>query len=160
MAANFDSYLDVDVEAIERPTPPPIGHWLATIKSHKTAERDYDKANGGPKTPVVELMLALNAPYDDAVEWAEANGADVNVHIGKAFPKDYRLNDEGGPFQLRQIGEVACELPVTGLKLRDLLEHLHGQQVKVYMDHRAGKEGSPQEGQFFPNITKVLSAKE
>lgn len=157
MAANFDSYLDVDVESIERPTPPPIGHWLATIKSHKTAERDYEKASGGPRTPVVEISMVLNAPLDDAVEWAEANGADPQIHIGKLQTKDYRLNDEGGPYQLRQIAEVACQLDVKGLKLRDVLNQLHGQQVKIYMDHRAGKEGSSNEGQFFPNVTKIMA---
>lgn len=154
MAANFDAYLDIDVETIERPSPPPIGHWLATIKSGKGKEVNYGE--GKDKTPVYELTLTLNSPYEDAIQSAEENGTDANTYNNRLVTRDYTLNEEGGTFALRQVAEVACELDTKGLKLRDVLAQLPGQQVKIFIDHRAGK--GDREGQFFANVKQVLKA--
>lgn len=148
MAANFDSYLDVPVESIERPLPPPIGHYFATIKKYATAERNFGE--GREKTPVVELTFALTSPDTDAVD----AGADDATCRGKVVTKDYELSDAQGQFALRQLAEDTLQLPTKGLSLRDVLSQLPNQDVKVAVDHRAGK--GDREGQFFPVVKKVL----
>lgn len=155
MAANFDSYLDVDVESIERPTPPPIGHWFASISGYKTQERNYGE--GKEKTPVCELSFKLTGADDDAVASAEETGVDPQAYINRTVTRDYTLNEEGGVYGLRQVGEAAAKVDVKGLKLRDMLNALKGHDVKLYIDHRMGKPGSAQEGQAFANVTKVLA---
>lgn len=151
MAVNFDSYLDVEVDTIERPLPPPIGHYFATIKSWKTAERAYDKESG-VKTPVVQIDFALTSPDTDVDESMLPEKGVAN----RVVNNDYTLNEPMGIFQLRQLAEETCKLPVKGLKLSDMLPMLIGQPVKLYLDQRAGKGST--EGQFFPQVKKVLPA--
>lgn len=151
MAANFDSYLDVDVESLEAPKPPPAGHYFAEIKSWKTAERDYDKAEGGAKTPVVEISLKITGPDSD-IDPDEQSAADACN--GRVVSYDYQLNDEYGTFKLRELGEKVCNLPVKGLRLSDLLPMLIGQNVRVLMAQRAGK--GAREGQFFPQVKGII----
>lgn len=150
MALDFSKYLDVDVESVPKTLPSvPGGHWFATIQSWKGAERDYDKASGGPKTPVVELTFKLTSPDSD-VEDEEA----AQRSIGKLATKDYNLADGSGQTMLRNLAEDTLSLDVKGLHFSDVLDALKGQEVKVFNNPRAGKE----EGQFYTNITKVLSA--
>jgi hypothetical protein len=152
MAANFDKYLDVDVESIEKPEPPPIGHYYVDIKDWKTGERDYDKSNGGPKTPVAELQFVNFEPSDDVdPSDLEAWGRDLSKVRGT---KDFRIaGDEA--FGIRAVGENICGINVKGLKLRDLLNELKGQRVKVATSHRVDKND---ENNVYLNIDKVLKA--
>jgi hypothetical protein len=152
MPLDLSKYLSVDVESIPKSIPSlPLGHYFASIKSWKGAERDYDKASGGPKTPVVELTFKITGASDD-VEFGDgfAEGSEVN----KTVTKDYSLNDPDstGQVMLRRLAEETCKLPVQGLQLSDLLPMLIDQEVLVYNEPRPGKE----EGQFFANIKKVL----
>lgn len=153
MAANFDSYLNVEVESLEFPSPPPAGHYFANIISWKTAERDFDKANGGAKTPVAEVSFKITSPDSD-VDPDEATAAQAS--IGRVVTYDYQLNDAFGTAKLRELGEKVCNLPVKGLRLGDLLPMLLNQPVRVLMAQRAGV-GS-REGQFFPQVKGVISA--
>lgn len=149
MALDFSKYLDVQVDTIERPSPPPVGHYFATIKSWKTGERDYAKASGGPKTPVVELTFSLTSPDTDIDEaLLPANGI-----ANRLVQKDYSLNEENGQFQLRFLAEETCHLDVKGLSLADLLPQLNGQEVKLYLEQRAGQDDA-----MFPVVKKVLAA--
>ena len=68
MALSFDKYLHVEVDSIEAPTAPPLGHYFATFQSWKGQERDYNKATGGPKTPVCEVTFKITSPDEDAEE--------------------------------------------------------------------------------------------
>lgn len=150
MALDFSRYLDVPVDTLEAPKPPPIGHYFATIKSWKGAERDYDKATGGPKTPVVEVFFSLTSPDEDVEEDLLPKGG----VSGKLVSRDYTLNEESGTYQLRFLAEETCGLPTKGLSLGDTLAMLPGQEVRVQIGHRAGQD----EGQFFPKVLKVISA--
>jgi|SRR6185312_1976084 len=150
MALDFSKYLDVDVESVPKTLPSvPGGHWFATISGWKGAERNYDKATGGPPTPVVELTFKLTSPDSD-VEDEEA----AQRSIGKLATKDYNLADGSGQTMLRNLAEDTLGLDVKGLHFSDVLDALKGQEVKVFNNPRAGKE----EGQFYTNITKVLGA--
>lgn len=146
MSADFSKFLHVSAEAIERPKPLPLGHYFATIKSYKTAERDFDKANGGPKTPVVELSFAITSPDTDVEDF------DPAMLKGAPPTKDYKLPDQ--MYMIRELAEKACDLPVKGLEFIDVLDALKGQEVKVFNEPRPGRE----EGEFFTNIKRVLSA--
>lgn len=150
MALDFSSYLNVAVESIEQPKAPPIGHYFATIKDWKAAERNYNKASGGAPVPVVQIDFLLTSPDDD-VDPSELPKGGIK---GRVVNKDYTLNDEFGPAALRALAEKTCALDVKGLNLSDLLPQLKGQEVKVYLEQRAGQE----EGQFFSVVKKVLSA--
>lgn len=152
MAVDYSKFLDVEVENIEAPKPPPVGHYHATIKSHKVAERNYDKATGGAPTPVVELTFALTSPGDDV----DTDLLGEDGLKGKLVSRDYRLSgdDGAGLHQLRKLGEETCGLAVKGLRLGDMLPSLIGQEVQVYVEHRAGSE----EGQLFTQVKKVLPA--
>lgn len=149
MAANFDSYLDIPVESIERPAPPPVGHYFATIKKFQPMERNFGE--GREKTPVIELTFALTSPDTDATE----EGANEDTCRGKTVTKDYELGDPQGQFALRQLAEETLNLPVKGLSLRDVLAQLPNSEVKLFIDHRQGK--GEREGQFFAQVKKVLS---
>lgn len=154
MALDFSKYLNVSAEEIPTSIPSlPLGHYHADVQGWKGAERDYDKANGGPKTPVVEVSFKITGADDD-VEFNDAfpSGSEV----GKVVSRDYSLNDpdRAGQVMLRRLAEETLGLDVKGLELSDLLEAMKGQSCKVYNEPRAGKE----EGQFFPNIKKILPA--
>ena len=151
MALDFSSYLNVEVDTIEAPKTPPLGHYFADFTSWKGAERDYNKASGGPKVPVVEVTFKITCPDDDATE-EDADGAEKAV--GRLVTKDYTLNDEAGMYALRRLTGETCGVDTKGLALQDALDACKGSQVKVFNQPRAGKE----EGQFFVNITKVLPA--
>lgn len=149
MAKDFSNYLNASMDDVPAVLPSiPGGMWFADIIDWKTGERDYDKANGGPKTPVVELHFKLTAA-DEGVE-------DGDNSVGRTVTKDYTLNDpdKRGQIMLRQVAEKACALDTAGLDLVDVLDALKGQSVRVFNEPRPGQE----EGQFFPKITKVLSA--
>ena len=148
MAANFDSYLDVEIESIDAPKPIPEGHYFADIKSWKTTEVEYQK---GTKTPIVQLDFRITGPDDD-VEMdlmPEGNG------VGRIVNRNYTLNDENGPFMIRKLAEETCQLDTKGLKLKDVLPQLIGQPVKVHIKHRMG---GPDGDQAFPQVDKVLPA--
>lgn len=149
---DFSAYLGVKVDDIEAPKPLPLGHYYATFKSWKGAERDYDKANGGPKTPVVELTFSLDEPCDD-VEPEELPDKGVN---GRIVTKDYQLNDEIGLNGLKLFTSKACGVDTKGLDLGDALDACLSSTVKLFNEPRPGKE----EGQFFPNIRRILDASE
>lgn len=155
MAQDFSRYLDVDVDSIPKSVPSlPLGHYFADITAWKGAERDYDKASGGPKTPVVEITFKITGADDD-VEFIDG-GMSPGSEVGKTVTKDYTLNDpdKTGQVMLRRLAEETCQLDVKGLALTDVLDALKGQPVKVYNEPRAGKE----EGQFFTSIKRVLPA--
>jgi hypothetical protein len=148
MALDFSKFLDVDVSNIEAPKPIPVGHYFATIKGWKGAERDYAKATGGAKTPVVELTFSITGPDEDVDE----DDLPPKGVSGRLVQRDYSLNEESGVYALRRLGEETCGLDVKGLHLSDLLDALKSQEVKLYIEQRAGAE----EGQFFPQVKKVL----
>ncbi len=151
--AAFDSYLKIDMADVPKSVPSlPGGHWFATISGWKTAERNYDKATGGPPTPVVEISFRVTGADDDVDTTALPAGGGV----GKILTKDYRLNDpdKTGQVMLRRLAEETCGLPVKGYDLESLLDALKGSEVKVFNVPRPGQE----EGQFFPNVTRVLPA--
>lgn len=155
MALDFSKYLDVDAESIPKSIPSlPGGHFHADIAGWKTGERDYDKASGGPKTPVVEISFKITGADTD-VEFLDG-GMTPGSEVGKVVSRDYTLNDpdKTGQVMIRRLAEDTCNLPVKGLHLTDVLDALKGQPVKVFNEPRAGKE----EGQFFSNIKKVLPA--
>lgn len=150
MTADFSNYLKVPMSEVPKTLPSlPNGHFFATIKSWKTAERYYDKENPKKSTPVVELTFTITAPDSDVDEDLLPNGK-LPVNIGT---RDYNLA-EGGSTNIRNLAEDTLDLDVKGLDLEDTLNALKGQECKVYNEPRAGKE----EGQFYTNIKKVLSA--
>jgi len=152
MALDFSKYLGVEVDSIPKSIPSlPGGHYHADVQGWKGAERDYDKANGGPKTPVIEVSFKITAADDDVEFPADfSEGSEV----GKVVTKDYRLNDadKAGLVMLRRLAEDTCGVSVKGLALPDMLDAMKGSSVKVWNDPRPGQE----EGQFFTNIKKVL----
>lgn len=150
--ADFSSYLNVKVETIERPSTPPLGHYFAVVQGWKTAERFYE-GKGGPASPVVEVTFKITSPDSDAVD-EDASAAEKAV--GKLATKDYGLKDEGGLYGLRRLVGETCGVDTKGLSLEDGLDAIKGSEVKIYNQPRQGKE----EGQFFTNITRVLSASE
>lgn len=153
MALDFSRYLKVEVDSIEAPTAPPIGHYFAKVQSWKGQERDYDKATGGPKTPVVEVTFKITAPDQDAEEEDPIGAAKA---VGRLVTRDYSLTDESGMYALRRLTGETCGIDTKGLDLSDALDACKGSDVKVYNVPRAGRE----EGQFYSNITKVLPAQD
>lgn len=151
--ANFDSYLNVSVEDIKRPEAPVEGHYFADAIKWKTREVNYGE--GKEKTPVVTVDFKITGPDGDAREAAESEGVDADKFTGRVVNRDYTLNEDGGQFGLRQLGEFACGVDVKGLRLSDMLDAVRGQPVLLYIDRRADKNN---EGQFFPNVKKVLPA--
>lgn len=150
---DFSAYLHVSMDDIPETTPTlPGGHYFATITTWKTAERDFDKATGGAKTPVVEISFRITGADDDI----EADDLPPGGGVGKLVTRDYRLNDgdKAGLTQLRRLATVTCQLDTKGLELPDVLDLLKGQEVKVYNVPRPGRN----EGEFFANITQVLPA--
>jgi len=145
---DFSSYLSKSVDDIEAPKPLPGGHFLATFKSWKGAERDYDKANGGPKTPVVELTFNQLQPDEDVEDELPSGLSNM------AVTKDYRLNDDVGLFGLKRFASETCDVDTKGLDLNDALDACLGSTVKLFNEPRPGQE----EGQFFTNIKRVLKA--
>lgn len=143
---DFSKYLNAKVENFERPKPLPLGHLFANIRGWKTAERDFDKANGGPKTPVVELAFSITGPDDDVEGW------DPEMAKGPPATKDYKLPDQ--IYMIREIADKHLGLDTKGLELEDVLNAMKGQQVKVFNEPRLGRE----EGEYFTNIKKVLPA--
>lgn len=150
MALDFSRFLKVNVDDIPKTLPSlPGGHFYATIKSWKGAERFYDKENPKKGTPVIELTFTINSPSDDVDESQLLDGK-LPVSIGT---RDYNLA-EGGSTHLRNLAEDTLGLDVKGLELEDILDAMRGQECLVYNEPRAGKE----EGQFYTNLKKVLPA--
>lgn len=149
--ADFSKYLKTSMDDVPKSIPSlPRGHFFASITGWKTGERNYDKATGGPPTPVVELGFRITGTTED-VE-VEGNWE------GKLASKDYTLNDpdKAGQTLIRRVAEVTCDLDVKGLELEDVLDALKGQDVVIFNEPRPGQE----EGQFFTKITKVLPVRE
>lgn len=156
MALDLSRYLDVPVEDVSKTIPfLPLGHYFADVSGWKGAERDYDKASGGPKTPVVEVSFKITGADED-VEFGE--GSIEGAEVGKTVTKDYRLNDpdRAGHSMLRRLAEDTIGIPIKGLHFSDMLDAMKGGSVRVYNDPRPGQE----EGQFFTNIKKVLPAED
>lgn len=156
MALDLSKYLDVPVESVAKVVPVlPGGHFFADVMGWKGGERDYDKADGGPKTPVVEVSFKITGADDD-VTFGEA--FEQGKEVGKIVTRDYRLNDPDGAGKtyLRNLAEDTCGIAIKGLHFTDMLDAMKGSSVKVYNEPRPGKE----EGQFFVNIKKVLPANE
>lgn len=152
MALDLTKYLDVPVESVSKIIPSlPGGHFFADVQGWKGVERDYDKANGGPKTPVVEVTFKLTGADEDVTF---TDDFPEGTEQGKTVTKDYRLNDpdKAGHTMLRRLAEDTCGIPTKGLHFADMLDAMKGSSVKVFNDPRPGQE----EGQFFPNIKKVL----
>jgi len=156
MALDLSKYLDVPVESVAKVVPVlPGGHFFADVMGWKGAERDYDKADGGPKTPVVEVSFKISGADED-VTFGE--GFEPGTEAGKIVTRDYRLNDPDGAGKtyLRNLAEDTCKIQIKGLHFTDMLDAMKGSSVKVYNEPRPGKE----EGQFFVNIKKVLPVDE
>ena len=147
--ADFSNYLDVPVEDIEAPLPPPDGHYFATIKAWTQREVDF-KQGDGPQA-VISLLFTLTSPDTDVDETALPKGGVA----GKLVSRDYSLSDGSGQSMLRTLGEDTLDLPVKGHSLRDLLNMLPSQEVKVFIQQRAGKGAN--EGKFYADVKKVLA---
>jgi hypothetical protein len=148
MPQDFSKYLGVEVDTIERPAAPPTGHYFGKFQSWKGAERFYE-GKGGPATPVIEVTLKCTGADEDAME-EDASAAEKAVN--RLFTKDYQLNDEAGLFALRRLTSETCGVDTKGLALGDALDACKNSDIKFHQQPRAGKE----EGQFFPNVTKIL----
>jgi hypothetical protein len=149
MALDFSRYLDVDVADIPKVLPSvPGGHFFATIQSWKGDERDYAKATGGPKTPVIELTFKFTGADEDVEE------TDQSTYMNKLATKDFDLSN-GGQTILRNFAEDTLGLDVKGLHFRDVLDALKGQEVKVFNEPRPNPNV---EGQYFTNIKKMFAA--
>lgn len=147
---DFGKYLSVELDTVEKPKPLPVGHFLSTFKSWKGAERDYDKANGGPKTPVVELTFTNLEACDDV------EPSDLPTDYDKKLvTKDYQLNDPNGLWNLKKFADETCGADTTGLNIEDALDACKGSQVKLFNDPRPDKK---QEGVFYDNIVRVMKA--
>lgn len=153
MALDLTKYLDVAVESVSKVIPSiPAGLFFAEFQGWKGAERDYDKKDGGPKTPVVEVTFKLTGPADDSVEFSE--DFPEGTEVGKLVTKDYRLNDpdKAGHTYMRRLCEDTCKVQTKGLHFTDMLDAAKGSGVRILNEPRPGQE----EGQFFANIKKVL----
>jgi hypothetical protein len=147
---DYSEYLNVNVEDIEEPLPPPTGHYSGTIKSFRTRDIDYNSGDG--PLPHLTMDIQLGGPLDDVDTDAMPKGGVK----GKLVSKDYRLDNGEGQSQIRKLAEKELGLAVQGLQLSDLIrEHLPKQEVIVQMDQREGK--GEREGQFFPIVKKILS---
>ncbi len=152
MALDFTKYLSVQVDTIEAPRAAPLGHYFADFMSWKGAERDFDKASGGPKTPVVELTFKITGADTDAEEQDPDGAAKA---VGKLVTRDYTLSEESGLFQLRRFTSDICGVDTKGLELDHALDACKGTTVKVFNEPRADKRN---EGVFFNNITRIFPA--
>jgi hypothetical protein len=150
--ADFTKFLKVKVEDIEAAPCPPAGHYFANIKSWKTDEKSYDKSSS-TKTPVVTLFFVLVSPDDDVEESELPEGGCASFG---PVTRDYTLSEANSLNSLRKVGEMACEIDAKGLDLEDLLNAMRGQQVKLFMEQRAGTGDNADV--FYPKVSKVLSA--
>jgi hypothetical protein len=148
MALDFSRYLDVPVDEITQPKPLPAGTYFATIVKHENREVEFEK---GTKTPVTTISFRLTASDEDVDPDLLPEGGGV----GRIVTKDYRLNDPDrqGQWALRRLGEETLGLPGKGKHLSDLINEFVHQECKVFNQPRPNKN---EEGQFFPNITRVL----
>lgn len=154
--ADFSRYMDVQMEAVSAQKALPAGHYLATFTGFKTGERVFSADEGA--VPLLTLQFKTVNPTDDIDQ--EQLGEDGG--IGVLVSKDYRFNNpakngkvEGGAHeQVRKIATDMMGLDIKGLSLGDTLAAMKGSVVKVHTEPREYK------GDFFNNITKVLSADE
>jgi hypothetical protein len=147
MAVDFTNYLSAPIESFEAPKAPPVGHWFASIKDYKVAERDFKVRKG----VVCTLSFTLTGPDSDVTEpFSEADMKRTRIE------RDYAL-DGDNPQQhvLRGIAEQQLGLPVAGLSLGEVLEAMKGHDVKLQLDHRFDNDGNA-----WPQVKKVLSAHE
>lgn len=146
---DYSEYLDVPMEDIEEPLPPPMGHYLAVIKPHRTQDIDYNQGDG--PAPHITIPFALKEPLEDVdLDLIPKGGIK-----GKLVSKNYRLDDGTGQAAIRKLAEQELKLPTKGFKLSDILrDHLPNQEVVIFIDHRAGK--GEREGQMFANVKKVM----
>ena len=109
---------------------------------------------------IITINMQTTAPCDDVDETElPANGG-----IGAMVNRDYRMVpakgdkvEGGGQHALRRLAEDTLKLDTKGFSLRDLLESLKGQDVKVFNEPRQDKKD---EEVFYNNITKILSAED
>lgn len=149
-SVDFSKYLGVQVDTIEAPRAAPEGHYLGTFVKWAPAERNYNKATGGPPTPVIELTLKCTATLDDAIE---ADSTAAEKAIGRLFTKDYALDDDAGLYAIRRFASEACGVDTTGLSIADGLDAAKGSDVKFFNKPRPGKE----EGVFYNNVTSIFA---
>ncbi len=155
MALDFSQYLDIPVENISAAKPLPLGMFYAEIISWRGAERDYK--NGEPVVPVVEFTYRTTG----VCEVDDEGLLPDNGGIGVLVTRDYRLAapnkqgkvEGGGQQAIRRFAEDGLKLDVKGLDLRDVLEAMKGQPVRVYNEPRGDKKN---EGVYYNNITQVL----
>lgn len=147
-SVDFSSYLDVEADSISKTVPSlPAGTYFARIKKWEGKERFFNKEKPQQGTPVVELTFTLTGADED-VEGLVDGRLPMSVAT-----KDYDLTGNGQTY-LRNLAEDTLELDVKGFSLADLLDHMIGQECRVFNVPRPGKE----EGVFYTNISKVLPA--
>lgn len=145
MAANFDKYLDVQLDSIEQPVPPPIGRYHATIKKWKTGERNYGPE--APKVPILTFLGTITGPADDEDEY-DGDPADAQ---GKPWSKDYRLDTQS--HSIRRVIEVVGGVDPAKLKMSDGLNAIIDAEVRIDVDHRTDKND---ETVVYMDVKKIL----
>lgn len=155
MALDYSKYLHIKTEEIEGTPVLPLGHYHARVSGWKERTAPY-KDEDGQEIPQVRITFKLTAPDDDV----DLDGYDQEKFpiAGQLATREYDLKNPNSLKAIRRIAEDACGLNIKGQDLEDTLNDLKGQDVKLYNEPRAGK--GEREGEFFTNITKVLTAHE
>ena len=139
---DVQALLDRPINSFERPKPRPVGWYAATIMS-RTYTRSSQK-----DTPGVELEYRIEEPVQDVDPQIlkETGGCPFTL-------SETMWITEAASFRIRELGSH-IGLPDSGKSLREIIELLPGNRVKVYiMQRKSNRQGG---NALFNNISATL----
>lgn len=135
MDAVFQSILSRKANEIEKPVPPPVGHYLAT--NPKVPEV---RKIGKNETPALEFTLTLLAPQDDVDESDFAAYGGMEKLKGKTVRWTLWLSDDALYRSTQQlINAFGFD---DSMELGEMVSASVGQQLIVEIGHRPSPDGN------------------
>lgn len=132
-APNFGALLDKPGSEIERPKPLPQGSYVAMVQGLPRFDKSSQK-----QTEFVEFTLKLLSAQED-VDADELK--DLGGLADKTIKATYYIT-EGALWRLKEF-LTSCGLDADGDgSLRELIEETPGQQVGIFINHEASRDGT------------------
>ena len=145
MAVDFSKLLSKQANAIEKPKPMPIGHYIAVNQKLP----DF-KGIGKNETPGAVFALVILAPTEDVdqdqlKEYGEIKGKSVNYTQWLSEASEFRAKEE-----LKN----AFDIEETGKTLGQMYNETINKQVLVEITHEPSQDGT----EMFSRATAIAKA--
>lgn len=140
MAFNFNEVLSKPADAVEKPKPLPVGHYICAIDG----QADYRETKDGKGVAEIKLKPLQPDVDVDPTALAEMGG------LGNRTLRHSLWLEEDSLYRIKEFG-ATVGIEVVGKSIGEIFAEFPGRQCRVKVKHVPSKDGS----EIYANVESV-----